>query len=152
MFLSKMQKAQLFKSTETLQRDSREELVRHILLLQDALFPDKARKKAKIQRPIDFSAYHSNWIALRIAYDGGGYRGMASQQGCSPHSIYQADGVNEKNATVEDALFGALMRTKLIPSVNECRFSRCGRTDAGVSAIGQVVGLCVRGGKRGRGM
>ena len=49
--------------------------------------------------------------------------------------------------TVEDVLFGALMRTKLISSVNECKFSRCGRTDAGVSAIGQVVGLCVRGGK-----
>ena len=93
MFLNKMQKSQLFKSTETLQRESREELVRHILLLQDALLPDKARKKTRIQRPIDFSTYHFNWIALRIAYDGSGYRGMASQQGCSPHSTYRADGV-----------------------------------------------------------
>ena len=38
------------------------------------------------------------------------------------------------NLTVEDVLFGALMRTRLIASVNGCHFSRCGRTDAGVSA------------------
>ena len=122
---------------------------KHIILLQDALSSTNQRRNLRTQRPIDFSAYHSKWIALRIAYDGAEYHGMASQQGCSPHSIYQADSVSKANMTVEDVLFGALMRTKLISSVNECKFSRCGRTDAGVSAIGQVVGLCVRGQKEG---
>lgn len=143
-----MKRSQLIRSIEALQGGSREDLIRHIVLLQNALSSTKPRKKLKTQRPIDFSAYHSKWIALRIAYDGAEYHGMASQQGCSPHSIYQADSVNKANMTVEDVLFGALIRIKLISSVNECKFSRCGRTDAGVSAIGQVVGLCVRGPKR----
>ena len=143
-----MKRSQLIKNIEALQGESREDLIQHIIHLQDALSSNKSNKKPRTQRPIDFSAYHFKWIALRIAYDGAEYHGMASQQGCSPHSIYQAESVSKANITVEDALFGALTRTKLISSVNECKFSRCGRTDAGVSAIGQVVGLCVRGQKK----
>lgn len=45
---------------------------------------------------------------------------------------------------VEDLLFDALMRTRLIESPRSCRFSRCGRTDTGVSSTGQVVALTLR--------
>jgi len=33
---------------------------------------------------------------------------------------------------------------KLIESIDTCGYSRCGRTDKGVSALGQVVGIIVR--------
>lgn len=48
--------------------------------------------------------------------------------------------------TVEGALLSALHRAKLIPTCDtaDCEFSRCGRTDKGVSALRQVVSLRVR--------
>ena len=41
-------------------------------------------------------------------------------------------------------LFDALKKTCLIADIESCNFSRCGRTDKGVSALGQVVSLDVR--------
>ncbi|VDM72990.1 unnamed protein product, partial [Strongylus vulgaris] len=38
----------------------------------------------------------------------------------------------------------ALLKTKLISDVKDCDFSRCGRTDRGVSAFKQVAALVVR--------
>lgn len=38
--------------------------------------------------------------------------------------------------TVEKELISALINTKLIRSREDCRFSRCGRTDKGVHAAG----------------
>lgn len=46
--------------------------------------------------------------------------------------------------TVESALFQALTRACLIESRGTCGYTRCGRTDAGVSAAGQVVALRLR--------
>jgi tRNA pseudouridine38/39 synthase len=45
---------------------------------------------------------------------------------------------------VEKYIFDALKRTKLIDSIEECNYSRCGRTDKGVSAFGQVIGATLR--------
>lgn len=106
------------------------------------------RKRARIQAPLDFGKYESRWIALRVAYDGAVYHGMSSQQGIGRDSLYDPTRITDKNRTVEDCLFAALMKTKLIEAVNDCGYSRCGRTDAGVSAVGQVVGVKVRGPKR----
>ena len=50
----------------------------------------------------------------------------------------------EQGATVESELFNALVKTCLIPSREECRFSRCGRTDKGVHAVGNFVALLLR--------
>jgi len=36
-------------------------------------------------------------------------------------------------------LFNALMKVKLIKDKNSCSYTRCGRTDKGVSAFGQVL-------------
>jgi tRNA pseudouridine38/39 synthase len=41
-------------------------------------------------------------------------------------------------------LLDALERTCLIESRSSCNYSRCGRTDSGVSSVGQVVGVTVR--------
>ncbi len=46
--------------------------------------------------------------------------------------------------TVEGQLLAALMKTKLIKDRAWACYSRCGRTDKGVSALRQVVGLRVR--------
>lgn len=70
---------------------------------------------------------------MQIMYNGEQYSGLASQ----------AEGLS----TVEGALFNALTRARLIPpgaTWHSLQYSRCGRTDKGVSALGQVVALLLR--------
>ena len=84
----------------------------------------------------DFAAYPSRNVALRVMYAGWDYRGFASQGA-------EQDGVR----TVEEALFRALKRVRLIApdaTWKTCDYTRCGRTDAGVSALGQVVSARLR--------
>ena len=76
------------------------------------------------------SRYAQRYIALRVAYFGTRYNGFA----------YQAD----DGQTVEGALLSALTRTRLVVDRESCRWSCGGRTDKGVSALGQVVALQVR--------
>lgn len=45
---------------------------------------------------------------------------------------------------MENFLFRALARCRLIEDHKTCGYSRCGRTDKGVSALGNVVALSVR--------
>ena len=73
-------------------------------------------------------------IALQIYYDGGSYSGLAENVGC------------DTDQSIERALFAALYKAHLIPSSSResCHYSRCGRTDKGVSAAGQVVALHVK--------
>jgi tRNA pseudouridine38/39 synthase len=68
-------------------------------------------------------------IALRFYYDGANYSGLACNLG------------NETDNSVEKELFQALLLANLVESRESCEFSRCGRTDRGVSAVGQVVGI-----------
>ncbi|KAF9578998.1 tRNA pseudouridine synthase 3, partial [Lunasporangiospora selenospora] len=89
------------------------------------------KRKLKDRRPFDFSKYAKRHIALRIAYFGWPYGGFASQ------------GINEIK-TVESELFNALLAGRLIDDPQNCDYSRCGRTDRGVSGLGQVVALTVR--------
>jgi tRNA pseudouridine38/39 synthase len=84
-------------------------------------------------KEIDFSRYTKRPIALKIAYLGWEYYGFASQDSAMP--------------SVELHLFEALARAKLIDQDMDRRqinYSRCGRTDKGVSSFGQVVNLYVR--------
>jgi tRNA pseudouridine38/39 synthase len=88
---------------------------------------------------------HTRFIALQLFYLGWDFAGFTSQG--------RAD-----DGTVEAALFAALRRTGLIPPRGdggpsgvlpplvppELDYSRCGRTDRGVSGVGQVVALRVR--------
>ncbi|NWH68432.1 PUS3 synthase, partial [Geococcyx californianus] len=90
--------------------------------------PGKAKKGQ--QRPFDFSAYGRRHVALKIAYLGWGYQGFASQE-------------NTSN-TIEEKLFEALKKTRLVDNRQTSNYHRCGRTDKGVSAFGQVISLDLR--------
>eukprot|EP00668_Euglena_longa_P034653 GGOE01044484.1.p1 GENE.GGOE01044484.1~~GGOE01044484.1.p1 ORF type:complete len:474 (-),score=111.94 GGOE01044484.1:214-1635(-) len=91
----------------------------------------KQRKAEVLAHLYNVSEHPQRHIALRVAYIGERYSGLAMQVGSSV-------------PTVEGELFNALQKTCLISNPNDCAFSRCGRTDRGVSAIGQVVALRVR--------
>jgi tRNA pseudouridine38/39 synthase len=107
-------------------------------------------KKRRTNKPFDSSKYATRYIALKFAYLGGrynGYEGHANNATPLP--------------TIEETLWRALMKTRLIfptPAHDRhgrplgehevnwegCEYSKCGRTDKGVSAFGQVIGLRVR--------
>ncbi|KAJ3394172.1 tRNA pseudouridine synthase 3 [Entophlyctis sp. JEL0112] len=96
------------------------------------------QKKSKQPRPFDFSAHACRPIALKVAYLGWDYHGLAAQD----ETQTVAHGVR----TIEGELFRALHTARLIPDAGGkgCGWSRCGRTDKGVSSFGQVVGVIVR--------
>ncbi|PKA51312.1 tRNA pseudouridine38/39 synthase [Apostasia shenzhenica] len=76
-------------------------------------------------------------VALKILYFGQRFYGFASEAQMEP--------------TVESEVFKALERTKLLVGKREdVHYSRCGRTDKGVSATGQVIALCLRSRIMGR--
>ncbi|KIK64933.1 hypothetical protein GYMLUDRAFT_39337 [Collybiopsis luxurians FD-317 M1] len=83
----------------------------------------------------DFYSYSRRKIALKFCYSGWEYNGLAYQ--LQPTAL----------PTVEGVIFDALTRTKLIDSAagyDGCGWEKCGRTDRGVSAAGQVISLWVR--------
>ena len=77
----------------------------------------------------NFEKYKTNHVALRIAYLGEDYHGFAFQ----PNAC-----------TVEGEIFKAMKRLRLILDRESCDFTRCGRTDAGVSGMGQVISCRLR--------
>jgi tRNA pseudouridine38/39 synthase len=87
-------------------------------------------KQSPSGRLFDFSKYNQRHIALKIAYLGWNYSGFVSQE-------------NTEN-TIEEHLFSALNKLRLIKDRGSCQYSRCGRTDKGVSALGQVIAVTVR--------
>ncbi|KAL0941022.1 tRNA pseudouridine synthase A [Colletotrichum truncatum] len=100
--------------------------------------PAKKRKKNK---QIDPSRYSTRFIALKLAYLGKRYGGFEYATSAAL-------------PTIEGELWNALTKACLIfpedPEVVNfdcCEYSKCGRTDRGVSAFGQVIGLRVRSNK-----
>ncbi|KIM41956.1 hypothetical protein M413DRAFT_27494 [Hebeloma cylindrosporum] len=92
--------------------------------------PSKAPEK-----PFDFSKHSPRKIALKFCYSGWEYGGLAFQLGPTPLP------------TVENVLFDVLAKTRLVDpdgGFDGCGWEKCGRTDRGVSAAGQVVSLWVR--------
>lgn len=79
--------------------------------------------------PTTTFSYRRRHIALRVYYEGKEYSGLAQNMG------------QESDNSVEQQLFAALCKTHLIESRETCQYSRCGRTDKGVSAVGQVIAL-----------
>ncbi|KAL3619776.1 hypothetical protein CASFOL_034688 [Castilleja foliolosa] len=70
-------------------------------------------------------------IALKVMYFGQRFYGFASEAQMDP--------------TIESEIFKALQKTRLISGDKmELRYSRCGRTDKGVSSVGQVISLFLR--------
>lgn len=123
---------------------SREQLIKKLLDLEtqktgvtatSSVSSDKKpSKKNKPSRKFDFSKYNKRFVALKFAYLGWNYNGLAIQKEPTPLP------------TVEGVIIEALNKCKLVPSLNphDFQFSRCGRTDKGVSAMSQVISLYVR--------
>jgi tRNA pseudouridine38/39 synthase len=106
---------------------TKEELVSLVQKHQKSLHKNKKKHKEK---PFDFNRFHIRHVAFKFAYVGWNYSGLAYQT----HEV----------KTVEEELYKAFEKTKLIQDRMNCHFSRCGRTDKGVSALGQVMALYVR--------
>ncbi|KAK8093632.1 pseudouridine synthase [Apiospora hydei] len=94
--------------------------------------------KKKPDRKIDPSKYSTRLVAFKLAYLGKAYGGFEFQASAAL-------------STIEEELWKALVKACLIFPENpdEVRFeawdySKCGRTDRGVSAFGQVIGVRVR--------
>ncbi|PYH82886.1 pseudouridine synthase [Aspergillus uvarum CBS 121591] len=113
-------------------------------------------KPAKVRREIDPSKYNTRFIALKFAYLGQRYNGLE-----------HANGNATPLPTIEEEIYKALRKTRLIFPTDTsgddfvdnyaprevkpywinwdgCQYSKAGRTDRGVSAFGQVVGMRVR--------
>lgn len=91
--------------------------------------------KDKVTKTFDFSKHPRRKIALKFCYSGWEYSGLAYQTGPTPLP------------TVENVLFDAMVKAHLVDpaaGLDGCEWERCGRTDRGVSAAGQVVSLWVR--------
>jgi len=101
----------------------------------DAL-PDLPARTSPQPRTFNFAQHRKRKIALKFCYSGWEYGGLA----------YQANHVSQTPA-VENVLFSAMAKARLIdPSrgLEGCEWEKCGRTDKGVSAAGQVVSLWIR--------
>ncbi|KAL5195359.1 tRNA pseudouridine(38/39) synthase [Glycine soja] len=79
-----------------------------------------------------FMSHHSKrYVALKVTYFGKRFYGFASEAQMEP--------------TVESDLFKAFEKTRLlVGDKKESQYSRCGRTDKGVSSVGQVIALFLR--------
>lgn len=123
----------------------------------------KPAKKPKVPKPFDPSKYSTRLVALRFAYLGRSYNGFE----------HHANNTTPL-PTIEEELWKALVRSRLIfpPSLAKngldrdlkkldayengatpvdwdgCEYSKCGRTDKGVSAFGQVIGIRVRSARK----
>jgi tRNA pseudouridine38/39 synthase len=85
--------------------------------------------QANKPQPDQSLQYRRRHIALQIYYDGGEYSGLAQNVGI------------DSDRSIEKSLFQALQRAHFVESRETSGYSRCGRTDRGVSALGQVVAL-----------
>lgn len=95
-------------------------------------------KKKKADKKIDPSRYTTRLVAFKLAYIGKNYGGFEFQASSSL-------------STIEEELWKALVKSCLIWPQNpeevrwdDWEYSKCGRTDRGVSAFGQVIGVRVR--------
>jgi tRNA pseudouridine38/39 synthase len=103
---------------------SKEQLILRLIQLEK-------RIDSPVQKPFDFNKTKCRKVAFRLAYIGTNYFGFTGLP-------------SDPLPTIEGQLMGALMKMKLVPGIEECGWSRCGRTDKGVSAFGQVVSLWIR--------
>lgn len=98
-------------------------LNKHVFQLKILL--DQAHSKEKNvtktiyrERPFDFNKYHKRHVLLKFAYLGWNYQGYITQE--------------DTKETVEDYIFSALIKTRLIEGRQTSNYHRCGRTDKGL--------------------
>ncbi|TVY67394.1 tRNA pseudouridine(38/39) synthase [Lachnellula suecica] len=112
--------------------------------LTPPLPPKKSWKKPRNERDFDPSKYNTRLVAFKLAYLGKNYNGFEHHAHATPLT------------TIEEELWKALTKSRLIfpkdshplnpGEVNweGTDYSKCGRTDKGVSAFGQVIAIRVR--------
>ena len=115
----------------------KDELISFILTNRDKLTADeKQHKRNYIKKPkkqMDFDKQPQVKLALKFAYLGMNYKGLVVQ--------------NNIEETIENKIFEAMKKIFLIDPEGDMfklRYTRCGRTDKGVSALGNVCCLFVR--------
>ena len=123
IFLSKFR----VKSIQTYSNIFQPNMKRKLSSDSDRSIQPESKKGKKV---FNFSQCNVRHVAFKVAYLGQNYSGFAFQ----PHT----------KSTIEEELFSAFYKSKLITDRSECNYSRCGRTDKGVSAFGQVISLHVR--------
>lgn len=86
----------------------------------------KKPRKTSSGHDLNSMSHHSQrLVALKIMYFGQRFYGFASEAQMDP--------------TVESEFFKGLQKTRLVLSdKKDLQYSRCGRTDKGVSSVGQV--------------
>jgi len=119
---------------EQLAKLTKEQLIERVIQLTASTTPATTAAASKTvnaisgltnaQRPFHFEKHMQRRIALKVMYLGWNYCGLA----------WQDVHIN----TVELQLFYALKKVRLIQDQDACEFTRCGRTDKGVSALCQV--------------
>lgn len=130
-----------FEKEDDLTNLSKEELLvrvkqlqAHIKQLKNILWKEQNKNEKplekKQQRNFDFTRYNKRHVAFKVLYLGWDYQGLAVQE--------------DTVKTIENELFRALLQTRLVESRETSNYHRCGRTDKGVSAFGQVISLDVR--------
>ncbi|TYK04459.1 tRNA pseudouridine(38/39) synthase isoform X1 [Cucumis melo var. makuwa] len=93
-------------------------------------------KKKSVERTTGYNTRildhcSKRYIALKVMYFGQRFYGFASEAQMEP--------------TVESEIFRALEKARLlVGGRKESCYSRCGRTDKGVSSVGQVIALYLR--------
>ena len=102
---------------------------------------EQSTKKSKVVKQFNMSSFVQRRVALKVAYLGWDYSGNTTMQSAK---------LEDEN-TVEARLIEALVKIRLIESLESCNLSRCGRTDKGVSAWANVVALTVRSALYGAG-
>ena len=123
---------------------SREKLIERLTLLENGMLMLPAvgpapvtscSREPKPFKEFEFARHSRRKIALKFCYSGWEYGGLAFQIGPTPL------------LAVENVLFDALAKARLVDKdagFDGCGWEKCGRTDRGVSAAGQVVSLWVR--------
>ncbi|KAL8765848.1 MAG: hypothetical protein Q9209_007207 [Squamulea sp. 1 TL-2023] len=138
--------AKLLERVTALEKELRDQTARYESLARKRTpSPIQQPKKSRSIRQFDPSKYSTRLIALKFAYLGQRYNGLE----------YHANN-NTRFPTIEEEMWKALDRAKLIfptpnaalkggePNWEGCDYSKSGRTDKGVSAFGQVIGIRVR--------
>lgn len=150
----------LLKRVEELERELKQKNASVTQKLPCSTCPSKPEQKKTKKSPATFdpSKYSTRLIALKLSYLGRNYNGFEHHANS-----------DTPLPTIEEELWAALMKARLIfPTVDSetwerlfsggprktfngadvvwdgCEYSKCGRTDKGVSAFGQVIGIRVR--------
>ncbi|XP_038219884.1 tRNA pseudouridine(38/39) synthase [Zerene cesonia] len=109
------------------------QLEAHNTQLRNVISRNKAENSENVdgsKRKFDFTKCHYRKVFLRILYFGWDYQGLAVQE--------------DSAQTIEHHLFHALIKSCLIEKRETSQYHRCGRTDKGVSAFGQVISISLR--------